>query len=52
MKFLVMWRLNLSMLSGEVVRAVLRMPEYAQPLQEQIGRAPGRERGWSAEVAE
>ncbi len=34
MKFLVMWRLNLSMLSGEVVRAVLRMPEYAQPLQE------------------
>lgn len=33
MKFLVMWRLNLSMLSAEVIRAVLRMPEYARPLQ-------------------
>jgi muconolactone delta-isomerase len=31
-KFLVLWRLELSMLSQEVVRAVLRMPEYAEPL--------------------
>jgi muconolactone delta-isomerase len=34
MKFLVLWKLELSMLSAEVVRAVLRMPEYAEPLEE------------------
>ncbi|HXF56487.1 MAG TPA: muconolactone Delta-isomerase family protein [Actinomycetota bacterium] len=31
--FLVLWRLELSLLSAEVVRAVVRMPEYAQPLE-------------------
>ena len=35
MKFLVLWKLNLSLLSEEVVRAVMRMPEYAEPLVEQ-----------------
>jgi muconolactone delta-isomerase len=35
MKFLVLWKLELSSLSTEVVRAVLRMPEHAEPLQEQ-----------------
>lgn len=34
MKFLVMWRLELARLSAEMVRAVLRMPEYAKPLEE------------------
>ncbi len=32
-RFLVLWRLELSMLSREVVHAVLRMPEYAEPLE-------------------
>lgn len=41
MKFLVLWRLELSMLSGEVLRAVLRMPDYAGPLEEQ-GKVLGR----------
>lgn len=35
MKFLVMWRLELARLSTEVVRAVTRMPDYADPLIEQ-----------------
>lgn len=35
MKFLVMWRIELLRLSGEVMRAVLAMPDYAGPLQEQ-----------------
>ncbi len=35
MKFLVMWRIELLRLSGEVLRAVLAMPDYAGPLQEQ-----------------
>lgn len=35
MKFLVLWRLELSRLSGEMVRSVLKMPEYAEPLEEQ-----------------
>ena len=34
MKFLVIWRLDLSLLSAETVRAVLRMPDYAEPLVE------------------
>ena len=33
MKFLVLWHLELSMLSEPVLRAVLRMPEYAEPLE-------------------
>lgn len=35
MKFLVLWRIEIARLSADVVRAVLRMPEYAQPLEEQ-----------------
>lgn len=35
MKFLVLWKLELSRLSTEVARAVTRMPEYADPLIEQ-----------------
>ncbi len=35
MKFLVLWRLELSLLSTEVVRAVARMPDYAEPLMDQ-----------------
>lgn len=35
MKFLVLWRLELGRLSAEVMRAVLRMPEYGDPLLEQ-----------------
>ncbi|HEX2026790.1 MAG TPA: muconolactone Delta-isomerase family protein [Nitriliruptorales bacterium] len=34
MKFLVLWRIEIARLSPDVVRAVLRMPEYAQPLEE------------------
>jgi muconolactone delta-isomerase len=34
-KFLVIWKLDLRLLSTEVVHAVLRMPDYAEPLQEQ-----------------
>lgn len=32
MKFLVLWRIEMARLSPEMVRAVLRMPEYAEPL--------------------
>lgn len=35
MKFLVLWKLELARLSTEVMRAVTRMPEYADPLVEQ-----------------
>lgn len=35
MKFLVIWRLELSKLSAEMTRAVVRMPEYAEPLQDE-----------------
>ena len=35
MKFLVLWQLELSRLSNEMVRAVLNMPEYAEPLEAQ-----------------
>ncbi|MDP9023055.1 MAG: muconolactone Delta-isomerase family protein [Actinomycetota bacterium] len=35
MKFLVMWRIEIARLSTEVIRAVLRMPDYAEPLQQQ-----------------
>lgn len=41
MKYLVLWRLELSRLSAEMARAVLRMPEYAEPLEEQ-GKVIGR----------
>ncbi|MDP8970462.1 MAG: muconolactone Delta-isomerase family protein [Actinomycetota bacterium] len=35
MTFLVLWRIELSSLSSAVMKAVLRMPEYAKPLEEQ-----------------
>lgn len=34
MKFLVLWRVEPAALSMDVARAVLRMPEYAGPLEE------------------
>ena len=41
MKFLVLWRIELSRLSTEMMQAVLTMPDYAEPLQEQ-GKVVGR----------
>ena len=35
MKFLVMWRVELSRVSGEMMKAVLTMPDHAKPLEEQ-----------------
>jgi muconolactone delta-isomerase len=35
MKFLVLWRIELSRLSGEVLKAVMSMPDHAKPLEEQ-----------------
>jgi muconolactone delta-isomerase len=35
MKFLVLWHLDLSRLAPEVLHAVLRMPDYAKPLQQE-----------------
>jgi muconolactone delta-isomerase len=34
MKYLVLWRMELSLLSGEMAAAVARMPRYAGPLEE------------------
>jgi muconolactone delta-isomerase len=34
MKYLVLWRMELSLLSGEMAAAVARMPRYAKPLEE------------------
>jgi muconolactone delta-isomerase len=33
MKFLVLWRMELALLSGEMAAAVARMPRYAKPLE-------------------
>lgn len=41
MKFLVLWRLELSLLSRSVLEAVLAMPEHAGPL-EREGKIVGR----------
>lgn len=41
MKFLVIWRLEISRLSGEMMKAVLKMPEYAGPLETE-GKVVGR----------
>ena len=41
MKFLVIWRMEISRLSGEMMKSVLRMRDYAQPLEEQ-GKVIGR----------
>jgi muconolactone delta-isomerase len=41
MKFLVVWKLEISMLSAEMMRLVQRMPEVAKPLEES-GKVLGR----------
>lgn len=41
MKFLVLWRLEISRLSGEMMKSVLRMADYAGPL-EKSGKVIGR----------
>ena len=41
MKFLVLWRMEISRLTGEMMKSVLRMPEYAKPLEES-GKVIGR----------
>lgn len=41
MKFLVIWNIEISRLSGEVMKAVLRMRDHATPLEEQ-GKVIGR----------
>ena len=41
MKFLVVWRMELARLSTEMMKTVLRMPEYAEPL-EREGKVVGR----------
>ena len=41
MKFLVLWRMELSRLSSDMVKAVLTMPDHAKPLEEQ-GKILGR----------
>ena len=44
MKFLVIWKIELSLLSSHVAAAVARMPAYAQPL-ERSGQIAARYRG-------
>ena len=41
MKFLVIWKIEINRLSGELMKSVLRMRDYAQPLEEQ-GKVIGR----------
>ncbi|MEA2196152.1 MAG: hypothetical protein QOJ25_203 [Solirubrobacteraceae bacterium] len=41
MKFLVIWKMDISVLSGEMMRSVLRMPDVAKPLEEN-GKVIGR----------
>ncbi|MDQ4133733.1 MAG: muconolactone Delta-isomerase family protein [Actinomycetota bacterium] len=41
MKFLVVWRMELARLSTEMMKTVLKMPEYAEPL-EREGKVVGR----------
>jgi len=41
LKFLVIWRIEINRLSGELMKSVLRMRDYAQPLEEQ-GKVIGR----------
>ena len=41
MKFLVIWRIEINRLSGELMKSVLRMRDYAQPL-EDSGKVIGR----------
>ena len=35
MKFLVIWKIEINRLSGELMKSVLRMRDYAQPLEQQ-----------------
>jgi muconolactone delta-isomerase len=41
MKFLVVWHVELSRVSTEMMKSVLTMPDYAKPLEEQ-GKVIGR----------
>ncbi|HET9441747.1 MAG TPA: muconolactone Delta-isomerase family protein [Acidimicrobiales bacterium] len=41
MKFLVMWKVELSRVSTEMMKSVLTMPEHAKPLEEK-GKVVGR----------
>ncbi len=41
MKFLVVWKMEISRLSAEMMKTVLRMPDYAKPLEES-GKVVGR----------
>jgi muconolactone delta-isomerase len=41
MKFLVLWRLEISRLSAEMARSVVKMSDYAKPLEER-GKVIGR----------
>jgi muconolactone delta-isomerase len=41
MKFLVIWNIDIGRLSGDVMKAVLRMRDHAQPLEQQ-GKVIGR----------
>ena len=41
MKFLVIWKMEISRLSGEMMKSVLRMRDYAEPLEQQ-GKVVGR----------
>jgi muconolactone delta-isomerase len=41
MKFLVVWKMEISRLSAEMMKTVLRMPDYAKPL-EDSGKVIGR----------
>ncbi|MGH9150404.1 MAG: muconolactone Delta-isomerase family protein [Acidimicrobiales bacterium] len=41
MKFLVLWRLEIARVSGDVMKAVLTMPDHARPL-EASGKVVGR----------
>ncbi len=41
MKFLVIWKMEISRLSSEMMKSVLRMRDYAEPLEQQ-GKVVGR----------
>jgi muconolactone delta-isomerase len=40
-KFLVLWRIELSLLSRDIVKSIMAMPEYAEPL-EKAGKVIAR----------
>ncbi|MGD9765540.1 MAG: muconolactone Delta-isomerase family protein [Candidatus Binatia bacterium] len=41
MKFLVLWRIDIALLNREVLKVVMTMPDYAEPL-EQCGKVLAR----------